>query len=275
MSWPQHIRLLKCWFLILLVPALACAANTRPHDLTQRARWLNPNTGRFWSMDSYAGKNEDPLSLHKYLYCQANTINLVDPSGFFSLFKFTRDFGNAAHDAIQSAYQSENPGAIVGSTTGILSLLKPDIFNGVKKTYGEIKPLSLSGVSAGIAQMAAYEATFGVNGNPGITGLRFEHEMWPVGVRGAYVGQIPIAYWNVAGLIFYTDAVDNTEDLLTLTTYSAVRQFIRANSAIMTRTLVGAMPRIALLTGSRAVMDTSRLGAHVGIATLLATLGGF
>jgi RHS repeat-associated protein len=46
-----------------------------------RARYLNPNTGRFWSMDSYAGINEDPLSLHKYLYCQGNPINGIDPSG--------------------------------------------------------------------------------------------------------------------------------------------------------------------------------------------------
>ncbi len=47
----------------------------------QRARYLNPNTGRFWTMDSYSGNNEDPLSLHKYLYCQADPVNNVDPSG--------------------------------------------------------------------------------------------------------------------------------------------------------------------------------------------------
>ena len=46
-----------------------------------RARYLNPNTGRFWTMDTYAGNHEDPLSLHKYLYCQNNPVNGVDPSG--------------------------------------------------------------------------------------------------------------------------------------------------------------------------------------------------
>jgi RHS repeat-associated protein len=46
-----------------------------------RARTYNPGTGRFPTMDSYAGNNADPLSLHKYLYCQANPVNRIDPSG--------------------------------------------------------------------------------------------------------------------------------------------------------------------------------------------------
>ena len=32
-------------------------------------------------MDSYEGAPDDPPSLHKYLYCQANPINHLDPSG--------------------------------------------------------------------------------------------------------------------------------------------------------------------------------------------------
>ena len=29
-----------------------------------RARYLNAGTGRFWTMDTFTGNNEDPLSLH-------------------------------------------------------------------------------------------------------------------------------------------------------------------------------------------------------------------
>jgi RHS repeat-associated protein len=47
----------------------------------QRARYLNQNTGRFWTMDTYQGDNEEPISLHKYLYCEANPVNENDPSG--------------------------------------------------------------------------------------------------------------------------------------------------------------------------------------------------
>lgn len=46
-----------------------------------RARFVNPNTGRFLSVDSQAGDMEDPITLHRYLYCRANPVNLVDPSG--------------------------------------------------------------------------------------------------------------------------------------------------------------------------------------------------
>ncbi|HEV2318424.1 MAG TPA: RHS repeat-associated core domain-containing protein, partial [Verrucomicrobiae bacterium] len=46
-----------------------------------RARYLNPDTGRFWTMDSYDGDDEDPLSLHKYLYGADNPVNMRDPSG--------------------------------------------------------------------------------------------------------------------------------------------------------------------------------------------------
>lgn len=43
--------------------------------------YLNPHTGRFWTMDNYEGNNEDPLSLHKYLYCHDDPVDAVDPSG--------------------------------------------------------------------------------------------------------------------------------------------------------------------------------------------------
>ena len=46
-----------------------------------RARYHNPDTGRFWSMDSFEGYNSDPASLHKYNYCGNNPVNGFDPSG--------------------------------------------------------------------------------------------------------------------------------------------------------------------------------------------------
>ncbi len=46
-----------------------------------RARYANPSTGRFWSMDSFEGFGSDPTSLHKYTYCGNNPVNCIDPSG--------------------------------------------------------------------------------------------------------------------------------------------------------------------------------------------------
>ena len=58
-------------------------ANTGLYYL--RARYMNPATGTFISMDSYQGSIYDPVSLHKYLYANSNPVMYSDPSGYFSL----------------------------------------------------------------------------------------------------------------------------------------------------------------------------------------------
>jgi RHS repeat-associated protein len=52
-----------------------------------RARYMNPATGRFWSMDDFEGLANDPLSLHKYLYASSDPANRKDPSGYTSLIE--------------------------------------------------------------------------------------------------------------------------------------------------------------------------------------------
>ena len=43
---------------------------------------MDTTTGRFTSMDSYLGSVDDPVSLHKYLYANANPVNYIDPTGY-------------------------------------------------------------------------------------------------------------------------------------------------------------------------------------------------
>lgn len=50
-----------------------------------RARYMNPSTGTFITMDEYAGSVFEPVSLHKYLYANANPVTFSDPSGYTSL----------------------------------------------------------------------------------------------------------------------------------------------------------------------------------------------
>jgi len=47
----------------------------------QRARYYQPGIGRFWTMDTWDGQNNEPLSLHKYLYGSCDPVNRLDPSG--------------------------------------------------------------------------------------------------------------------------------------------------------------------------------------------------
>jgi len=46
-----------------------------------RARYYNPNTGRFLSRDPNAGYIDLPATLHKYLYAGGDPINGIDPTG--------------------------------------------------------------------------------------------------------------------------------------------------------------------------------------------------
>jgi RHS repeat-associated protein len=55
-----------------------------------RARYMDVETGRFWTMDVWEGGNSSPMSLHKYLYAHANPVMGVDPSGYLTLMSLQR-----------------------------------------------------------------------------------------------------------------------------------------------------------------------------------------
>ena len=46
-------------------------------------RYYDAATGQWLSPDSYPGQPDSPLTLHRYLYVQANPINHIDPLGLF------------------------------------------------------------------------------------------------------------------------------------------------------------------------------------------------
>jgi len=52
-----------------------------------RARQYDPHIGRFTARDLVDGQFEDTLSLHRYLYCQNEPINRIDPMGLLYLIR--------------------------------------------------------------------------------------------------------------------------------------------------------------------------------------------
>jgi len=52
-------------------------------DYDLRNRRYNPHIYRFTSRDIVDGKFDNPLSLHKYLYCQNEPVNRIDPTGLW------------------------------------------------------------------------------------------------------------------------------------------------------------------------------------------------
>ena len=53
-----------------------------------RARYYDQATGRFNTTDSFSGRATFPLSLHRYLYADADPVNKIDPSGKFGIVAF-------------------------------------------------------------------------------------------------------------------------------------------------------------------------------------------
>ncbi|WP_341502516.1 putative Ig domain-containing protein [Gallaecimonas sp. GXIMD4217] len=53
-----------------------------------RARYYDQASGRFTQQDTWMGNNHDPITLHKYLYGNADPVNHTDPSGMFGLVEF-------------------------------------------------------------------------------------------------------------------------------------------------------------------------------------------
>ncbi len=48
-----------------------------------QARYYSPGVGRFISEDPYGGSPQDPLSLHRYLYCANGPVSRTDPTGMW------------------------------------------------------------------------------------------------------------------------------------------------------------------------------------------------
>jgi RHS repeat-associated protein len=54
-------------------------------DYYLRQRFYDTSSGRFGRMDTYEGRQHKPLTLHKYIYAQNNSINGTDPTGLYTL----------------------------------------------------------------------------------------------------------------------------------------------------------------------------------------------
>ncbi len=76
-----------------------------------RARYYDPSVGRFTQMDTWMGRNSDSLTLHKYLYANADPANVADPSGRFGLLSFS-----VSIDAVLAATAVATVGYLAGKS---------------------------------------------------------------------------------------------------------------------------------------------------------------
>jgi RHS repeat-associated protein len=69
-----------------------------------RARYYNPASGRFITMDPEAGNINDPGTLHKYLYTRNNPVNSTDPTGRQDLEEYAYELAHLGLE-IHHAYE--------------------------------------------------------------------------------------------------------------------------------------------------------------------------
>ena len=89
-----------------------------------RARYYNPSNGRFISRDSFAGSNNDPLSLNLYTYCHNNPVSGTDSTGHF--LDTLLDIASLAYD-IYSFAKDPTPSGALDVALDIVGLAAPGI----------------------------------------------------------------------------------------------------------------------------------------------------
>jgi RHS repeat-associated protein len=227
-----------------------------------RQRYLSLPTGRFLTLDPFAGRVSDPQTLHKYAYVKNNPTNLVDPTGL----DFEASYGRQVEQEVNSQYLSSHPnvehpfisfGQTLGRAIGPVVpyfALKPDILNysgflsspvlanagAGRSTWLEIKPLSISGIAKGVAKMSVVCAV--------LCPESFAPEFsWDIPNPTINVGGRDLILMNVGGIIFYTDI--KPEDvgmtvaaLAAIKTVEEARKVLRAAPAL--RNAVSDLSRI-------------------------------
>jgi hypothetical protein len=124
------------------------------------------------TMDTYQGFNQVPISLHKYLYGDANPVNMTDPSGRASTT--AAQIGVAVHQYIGDDFiKKVTPGGVSGPSVvsiledipgftlptrlqGVVTALFPDLTDVSTKQVYEIKPDNARSIILGEAQLQAY-----------------------------------------------------------------------------------------------------------------------
>ena len=66
-------------------------------EIYLRARYYQPEVGRFLTRDTYTGKENEPLSLHLYTYCENDGVDNADPSGHKKSYK-TKLYSVSGHN---------------------------------------------------------------------------------------------------------------------------------------------------------------------------------
>jgi RHS repeat-associated protein len=131
-----------------------------------RARYYDQRQGRFWTMDTYEGHDDEPTSLHKYLYVYENPVDNIDRCG--KCVPSTGNYGEIVQSEIFKDFVSKKPAGVLTNTAISTILgqtvpgggLLPDLIDPVTlsdRGFGEIWEIkSIYSAPAAEAKLALY-----------------------------------------------------------------------------------------------------------------------
>ena len=100
-----------------------------------RARYYEPETGRFLTRDSYLGSIMEPLTLNRYAYGVNNPVMNIDPSGHIP--KWLSNAGKKVTSAVTSAWNSTK-----SFVSKAVSTVGNAISNAVKEVKSWVAPIN-------------------------------------------------------------------------------------------------------------------------------------
>ncbi len=115
-----------------------------------RARYYQPNVGRFITRDAYTGESDEPLSLHLYTYCENDGVNMIDPSGHWGEIihkRITKDaLGKLPYFLRKKFFNKENrklllEGSVIPDKAREKKKGAPKTIYNYKLTKGKLKEL--------------------------------------------------------------------------------------------------------------------------------------
>jgi RHS repeat-associated protein len=74
-----------------------------------RARWMDPEVGRFASIDPFQGTAAEPRTLHRYSYVYGDPVNATDPTGRIPSWLATLLVGTRVHQLIGAEFKTQGP----------------------------------------------------------------------------------------------------------------------------------------------------------------------
>jgi RHS repeat-associated protein len=86
-----------------------------------RARYYDPNVGRFTSSDSFSASVASPIDQNRYVYVRSNPIRYTDPSGFSTMDQSAAGTNSPAQLAATSVNAPTASASTAGLTTSIIA----------------------------------------------------------------------------------------------------------------------------------------------------------